>query len=1203
MNKQFITYLSNKLKTGNLKTIHLNVLPSNFSTRLDLTNLNIINRNDGQSSLFGESTLDISDNFLFNYLLTKSQFKFIINFDKVPFSNLDDFERKKYEILSKHLNSLFNQNEDDFLEHGIKTFGFGYPILIKRSKKDLTKIIKAPLFIWSLDISRSNSYKNQWIIERTEDSPVNLNEVMISFINSDEGITIDGLVNDAIENDLIDQPLISKITNLVLNKLGVESSELNVRIEPCPDKNTVESITPNKPWILWSGILGLFRTQKQSIIQNSDILLENLESFNFNDIVIEPFRTSTNTSVQTDPSQEEIIKTLESKEYKVIQGPPGTGKSQSLTAIITNILENGGKVLVVCEKVTALDVIYNNLAELGLDKLVAMVDDVIRDRKHIIDSVRNKIEAVKYKYQGFNEKEYDNKLVNYTELIKDFNSCHNNLLKPIFQGYSVKNIIAEFLKHRKNIKSNLRLFDKLPLKLNEDEYNHLLDSIQKGSDLYDTLDSNSLEFDHLVKIYFQRSYSVKGENELFSKIRHEILFLEKDNFILNGSINQLTFFKTNSIQFSYKAFCEYRNQINLLFIEWEKIYIQVNAYFDFTEGTCLRNDILFIVKTKLVYAEKNRIELILSVIKKIESALNLIQNAYLSLSDVHKLPLMKYSKFFIISQLFSDKQKRLTVFWKVLREQLVFINEYFSRSSLIDLNQNLFISLSKNFPTESDRNIILTLLTNIENKRKFYNEYHNWRYFYESENECVKDIISRLKDNFVPNIWKTAFLLNYFNLILESKEDKLGSFNQNNKLLERIKELQLELKSLQKYKIIEYWESKQFHSINKFNKRSNIKWLFNYKQNNQYSKKNSLRRIINDEFDLFTDLFPIILVNPIVCSSIIPLKQNIFDVVLFDEASQLRLEDTYPALLRGKIKVISGDKHQMPPSNYFGAEISLDLIEDEDEEIESIESNFEKTNPLYLAASESLLDFGNNLSPSITNTSYLDFHYRSKHPYLIDFSNAAFYGNRLVPMPEKNDYKPIRLYQINGLYESNNTNPSEAYRIIDFIKNDYPLYNDGKYPSLGIATFNIYQRDLIKDLLNDESIKDKDFMKKLSLINEKEDWFVKNLENIQGDERDIIIISTTFGLNSAGKFRQNFGPISTYKGYKLLNVIITRAKNYLYLFTSIPEKYYSTEYQDEIATKGNKGKALLYAYLDYCKSIEFNNEERRINILDLLKDK
>ena len=244
---------------------------------------------------------------------------------------------------------MFNQNEDDFLEHGIKTFGFGYPILVARSKKDLTKIIKAPLFIWSLDISRSNSCKNQWIIERTEDSQVNFNEVLVSFINTDEGITIDGLANEAFEDDLINQSVISKITNLVLNKLGVESSELIVRIEPCPDKNTVESITPNIPWILWSGIFGLFRTQKQSIIQNSDNLIENIESFNFDNIALEPFRTSTNTSVQTDPSQEEIIQSLESKEYKVIQGPPGTGKSQSLTAIITNILENGGKILVVCE--------------------------------------------------------------------------------------------------------------------------------------------------------------------------------------------------------------------------------------------------------------------------------------------------------------------------------------------------------------------------------------------------------------------------------------------------------------------------------------------------------------------------------------------------------------------------------------------------------------------------------------------------------------------------------------------------------------------------------------------------------------------------------------------------------------------------------------------------------------------------------------
>ena len=117
----------------------------------------------------------------------------------------------------------------------------------------------------------------------------------------------------------------------------------------------------------------------------------------------------------------------------------------------------------------------------------------------------------------------------------------------------------------------------------------------------------------------------------------------------------------------------------------------------------------------------------------------------------------------------------------------------------------------------------------------------------------------------------------------------------------------------------------------------------------------------------------------------------------------------------------------------------------------------------------------------------------------------------------------------------------------------------------------------------------------------KSGLFIKNLENIQGDERDIIIISTTFGINAEGKFRQSFGPINQMKGYKLLNVIITRAKHRLYLCTSIPSKYFS-RYKEEIMITGNLGKAVFYSYLAYAKAIENGDHEARENILKLLEE-
>lgn len=1201
MNKSFIAYLSNKLKTGNLKTIHLNALPGRYATRLDLTKLDILSKKSNQPSKAKD--YPISLDFLFNNLLTRDEFQFKISFENASLTEIEESERKKYDLLAKRLDALYNQDEDNFLEHGLRTFSFGFPLLIKRSKKDANKIIKAPVFLWSLTISRSNAYKNHWTIVKTKESPIYLNEVLISYINSDENVTLDNIPDEFLNDNVLNEQEINEVLNLILKKFNSEPVELKVRLEECPDVKDIERISPNKPWIIWAGIFGLFKTQKQSIINDSDKLLEEFEDFDFEDFVSEPFRTSLNTSVLTDPSQEEILSSLEQKEYKIIQGPPGTGKSQSLTAIITNALENGGKILVVCEKKTALDVIYQNLKQIGLEKLVALVDDVISDRKRIIDTVRQIIEEVKYVYRGFHEEDYDSKLEAYKNLIGKANGKHHNLLRKTFKGYNLQNLISECLKYKKKIKSNERLLDGVGFLYTDAEFDLYVNTIKDASEIYEDIPGNAFVYDNFAKEYFLEPYSQKIEIRLFNLIDDTlsaINSIEFDKIVLVTSYKLTGLItKLKARSFDKVAFKQGLDDVDLNISRWNELIANLNKILSFarSENLLICNkqlaDEMPAITTLVTSLEQNVNKSILIrgyLANNLESFRDISQN-----SDV-----FNYNSLCHIWKLFSKKQRDISRFWKTIDSNRKSINNIFQSFEILSADEFLFgfLENSKYRKLLNDQKEII----NDSRKAKMYfREYYLWRHLFETESEVVKQCLNRLSQNIEPKYWSNGFKLSYLNLVIEKVENELGEFHTNNKLIDSISTLQDEIRKLQRHKILKYWEDKQFHLINDFNRKSNIKWLFNYQKNSRYSKRNSLRNIIHDEFDLFTTIFPVVLVNPVVSSSILPLKQNIFDVVIFDEASQLRLEDTYPALIRGKLKIISGDKHQMPPSNYFASDISLDIIEDDEFEAEQHESHFEKHNPLYLAGSESLLEFGNNLNPQITNTSYLDFHYRSRHPFLIDFSNAAFYGSRLVPMPAAEAYTPIRFFEVNGLYESNHTNPSEAKRIVEFLKQEYPVLNNGRYPSLGIATFNLQQRNLIKDLINEESIKNSSFREKLQLIGEKEDWFVKNLENIQGDERDIIIISTTFGRNAAGKFEQYLGPINTYKGYKLLNVIITRAKKQVIVFTSIPEETYKSSYENEIATNGNKGKALLYCYLDYCKAVSNEDEQRRKNILELLK--
>jgi very-short-patch-repair endonuclease len=199
-------------------------------------------------------------------------------------------------------------------------------------------------------------------------------------------------------------------------------------------------------------------------------------------------------------------------------------------------------------------------------------------------------------------------------------------------------------------------------------------------------------------------------------------------------------------------------------------------------------------------------------------------------------------------------------------------------------------------------------------------------------------------------------------------------------------------------------------------------------------------------------------------------------------------------------------------------------------------------------------------------------------------------------MPARFEYTPIEFIDVKGRYEDQ-VNREEATKVIDILTNDIKLSVNGSYPSVGIATFNLYQRNLILDEISKKRQDNPDFDKKIGEMGS--DFFVKNLENIQGDERDIMIISTTFGRRTDSSFRQMFGPILQRNGYRLLNVIITRAKTKVFVCTSIPSEHISS-YPTLLQEMKNNGRAVFYAYLAYSRAVSLNDNETKDSILNLL---
>jgi hypothetical protein len=360
--------------------------------------------------------------------------------------------------------------------------------------------------------------------------------------------------------------------------------------------------------------------------------------------------------------------------------------------------------------------------------------------------------------------------------------------------------------------------------------------------------------------------------------------------------------------------------------------------------------------------------------------------------------------------------------------------------------------------------------------------------------------------------------------------------------------------------------------------------LYN-KRGGRGQRRNSLRKIIDKDFALFTSLFPVVICNPSSVASLFALKKDLFDLVLFDEASQLRLEDTYTSLYRGKTKIISGDEHQMPPSNYFRSVADGEDYEYDDDE------NMQITE---ISNSESLLDYA-SINGYVSEM--LKIHYRSDHEDLVQFSNHAFYGAKLAPIPKLLSYVPIEFKRVDGAYE-NRSNEAEADYVIQWLKKYFE--NGQDMQSIGVVTLNLPQSELIKEKIAVERTDNDNFNSKMIKLDEL-GFFVKNLENVQGDERDIMILSTTFGKDKEGKFKQFFGPLNNQRGYRLLNVLVTRAKHKFIVVTSIPDENIN-RYQDELNLTGKDKKAIFYTYLAYARAVASKDEKTKNYILSLLSN-
>ena len=319
-----------------------------------------------------------------------------------------------------------------------------------------------------------------------------------------------------------------------------------------------------------------------------------------------------------------------------------------------------------------------------------------------------------------------------------------------------------------------------------------------------------------------------------------------------------------------------------------------------------------------------------------------------------------------------------------------------------------------------------------------------------------------------------------------------------------------------------------------------------------------LRQLFAEIPTLLTRLKPCIMMSPLAVSTYFASDRITFDLVIFDEASQVRPHDAIGAIYRGRQLVVAGDQKQLPPTSFFEAAVAdTDEAEEEDR----------------LSDYESILDVcctkGIPRKP-------LCWHYRSRRESLIAFSNHHFYGGKLITFPSVFDTQgnsAVRLDYVEQGRWHKGTNPVEAQRVAELV---FEHFKSRPELSLGVVAFSQKQQFAI----DNELLKLQRQRPELQEFfdEEREDpFFVKNLENVQGDERNVIMISMGYGFDVAGKFGMRFGPLNRQGGERRLNVLVTRATHEVRLVASV------RSHDIDLTRTNSRGVALLRAYLEYAE--------------------
>lgn len=1151
-----------------------------------LKSLNILNRNIEElfSQIIDGKAFSI---FILDSVLMKYHKDLIIEPEKddiLAYSDLKVYDiagslLKKNQILcykrgyplEKVLYALLKEYKYSIQEKGINTLYLSFGFIDYTEGKDT---YTAPLLLIPIDLRKE---KEQYKIS-LYDEEVILNPALKYYFKTEKGIALTDYQNEELADyfEVVRSLIPSDMTLRISCAIGIYSF---LKI------NMYNDLTNNLD-------IALENQNIRALLGDSAALAEPLVEHPVFPVV------------NCDSSQLEAIGFAANGKSFCIQGPPGSGKSQTITNIIATLIANDKHVLFVSEKLAALRVVYENLKRAGLNDFAIELHSNKANKKEFIDNlyktaslpkydiqpaaeqVSSKHSALKLQIHEY-EKELNQKLPQYDcslyelfsmyfELdiqplqrkLSDTNSYNLKDLDAICTcldsythyaeaiGYDYRNtpfyglldISNDYIRYEidQDLSKAIQYLTKLAA-LKDSLTKHIQLPVSSITDIYNSLDL--IEALVHLKTYSPLYLVEESRNQLIRLIKSylDIQPLLKSDTI--GHYRESVFREDlEDLYIRYKAASQGWLRV------FNKTYRELNAKISAYRKTKEKPAVLCRELEELAEYKNNR-DTAQGLLNEIKSLLGETKEEDLSLILADLESLLGYKDMKLGLEEYQALKPYLTdilISFHTMSEENAILSGLAARfdSSVVNLftcgvrealDKLKGIYLKKNYLP--DYVLLMKCVAKID-------EYHqlDFLHYYLKNGLDIHKLSLQ---------YRKEFLRSAIYDILD-KSPILTGFTgyQEEKVIQEFQSLDEQIYHINRDYIISRLSQKRPDDV--LMAGSKFKILVN--EANKLKRQKPIRVLLEEIFELALDIKPVFLMSPLSVSTYLENRVNLFDCVIFDEASQIFAWDALGAVYRAKQCIIIGDNKQMPPSNFFGAG-----AEDEEEDMTELDS---------------ILDMGTlNLM-----TSRLKWHYRSRSEELIQFSNQSFYDNGLITIPQAKAHEPgfgIDFYYLSeGRYDlKTRTNPFEANKICDMVFEHFTSSNQ----SLGVVAFSDVQARLIERLIEERLSRSPEYAVYFDDTKE-EPFFVKNLESVQGDERDRIIFSICYGYNDDNKFYQRFGPLNNLGGERRLNVAITRAKYNVSVVSSI-------RYTDiRLSNTDSLGVKMLRDYLQFIENIQIRRQ-------------